>query len=246
MSQGLLVALVVEAIVAFFITFNTSSDSAFMTSGPFAFFFIVWLGSWTVTAVVSTIYSNRARARLAIAQQVAREQNRQQEVEKKRKMDEAERQRAEESQERAAAAKAEAEARRAKEEAERKAQETEKKRRIEQLLASEQMIQRPNAEMVTCSNDHHYRYSDFRIESQRVETEWVYDVETVQNRRGDVVGYHEVNQPTSVTKTDSTVGCPLCRSTVFTFDNERIRPYTACGTCGYWHKGGSCPLCHPA
>lgn len=138
--------------------------------------------------------------------------------------------------------KAERDAKLAQEKAEREARRDAMIRRTDQLVASGDMIRYPGDEMVTCSNGHHYKYSDFRIESRTAETEWVYDSESEYDKYGNYVGYRDESHPVTTTRVDSSVGCPLCKTTVFTFDNERVRKFHE-GSCGHWYKGAACHLC---
>ena len=127
-----------------------------------------------------------------------------------------------------------------KQQAAQKAAEIARQTKITELLRIGTLIHPPNEAWVTCSNRHHYKYKDFHIDSNYIEYNTEYEeVPPFKDRYGDIVK-REVQRP--YTGTDSRIGCPLCKTSEFTFDDIALQGFKLCRSCGYWHKSNDCPV----
>lgn len=127
----------------------------------------------------------------------------------------------------------------------RQQKEDKRKEYITSLLTSGDIIPTPDHEMVTCSNNHHYKYADFNIVKRHISTYTYISQEKITNRLGDITGYQDVPITESEEEIESQKGCKLCESTVYSFDNANINNYNEC-YCGYWYnknRYNSCPIC---
>jgi rubrerythrin len=137
--------------------------------------------------------------------------------------------------------KSQAEAAASAEEA--RAREARLQAKLQPLLAAGELIPAPKDDVIVCSNGHRYKYRDFQIESRYTETEYQTDWEAVRSRDGTHLGERRVERPYVYTGYDSRFGCPLCKSTLAHFQEERLNSYRACRKCGYWYRASECPLC---
>lgn len=121
----------------------------------------------------------------------------------------------------------------------------ERQRRIDALCASGELIPCPTEARVTCANGHHYKYKEFVIEDKHVNTEYLPMSDAVWGQKGEYLGTRRWEQQYVYTDVSRRFGCPLCKTALATFDDERLRPYRECSKCHYWYhmRRDSCPLC---
>jgi hypothetical protein len=125
---------------------------------------------------------------------------------------------------------------------ERARQRAQEQARISALIQSGSVIQRPQNEIVTCSNGHIYAFRDFLIEESTVNT--YIEREARYDRYGDITGYQD--SPHTESESDYRIGCPFCKSTLYSFQNPAIEKFQRC-SCGYWFKRHlfiACPVCN--
>lgn len=126
---------------------------------------------------------------------------------------------------------------------------------VDRVLSSGQALKLPPDTMVTCSNGHRYKHIDFQIVTQHIQTtyEQHHGSSTYiggsagrQGYTGGIgVGNHTYQSPNVHTATFSTAGCPLCKSSIFTFDNAQLNNYQQCPRCRFLILKSitTCPIC---
>jgi len=113
---------------------------------------------------------------------------------------------------------------------------------IEAIVASAQVMAKPESAMVKCSNGHRYMLKDFVIETSYVETDYEQHGETVYTERGSYYKSWEV--PYVYSNVHSRFGCPLCKSTLAEFEDPKLSGVRRCGRCGWWSQHPrACPVC---